>query len=334
MPTLYFKMGIYQEHRHSMSKPQHRMGITLIFSHLMTKQVPLHYTNTLNTLLSLHKVSIISMQFHLSYLISKEETITFYNLLLAERLQLEKRIQKLQKQINNYPKEQFICTTNGKYHKWYQSDGKTATYIPKNNRHLAEQLCTKKYLTLLIQDLSDEIQAIDSYLAKNKRKKHRAQQLLLNNSECQKLLSAYFRPLSDELTQWMLSDYDKNTSYPKQLIHPTSSGGLVRSKSEAMIHMLLTSHQIPFRYECALELNDAITYPDFTIRHPKTGATFYWEHFGLMEKTSYRQNMLSKLQHYTSSGIIPSIQLITTYETSQNPLTSKTVENLITQYFL
>ena len=107
------------------------------------------------------------MQFHLSYLISKEETITFYNLLLAERLQLEKRIQKLQKQINNYPKEQFICTTNGKYHKWYQSDGKTATYIPKNNRHLAEQLCTKKYLTLLIQDLSDEIQAIDSYLAKN-----------------------------------------------------------------------------------------------------------------------------------------------------------------------
>lgn len=206
-------------------------------------------------------------------------------------------------------------------------------YIPKQNYHLVEKLCVKKYLTSLLQDLSDEINAIDSYLSASKKKKNLSNQLLTKNSEYKKLLSPYFRPISEELAQWMYADYDKNKNYPNQLIHHTPSGNFVRSKSEAMIHMLLTSHNIPFRYECALILGQSKIYPDFTIRHPKTGVIFYWEHFGLLDKSSYRQNMLSKLDQYTSNGIYPSIHLITTYETQDHPLTSATVEKIIQQYF-
>ena len=74
--------------------------------------------------------------------------------------------------------------------------------------------------------------------------------------------------------------------------------------------------------------------PDFTIRHPKTGEFYYWEHFGLMDDPAYSKNAYSKLQFYASCNIIPSIQLITTFETKDIPLSSEMIESLIEYYFL
>ena len=97
---------------------------------------------------------------------------------------------------------------------------------------------------------------------------------------------------------------------------------------------MLFVNKIPFRYECELQLGEIFIYPDFTIRHPKTGEIYYWEHFGRMDDSKYNKNVPSKLQLYISNGIIPSIQLITTYETIENPLSSEKVESLIREYFL
>lgn len=132
----------------------------------------------------------------------------------------------------------------------------------------------------------------------------------------------------------MTSPYEHNTKYKEQLIHKTSSGNLVRSKSEAMIDMFLYMNRIPFRYECALQLGDTTLYPDFTIRHPQTGELYYWEHFGRMDDPFYYKNVFSKLHLYTSHGIIPSIHLITTYETKENPLSSEIIEKIIEHYFI
>jgi len=59
--------------------------------------------------------------------------------------------------------------------------------------------------------------------------------------------------------------------------------------------MILYADNIPFRYECALQLDNITIYPDFTIRHPQTGETIYWEHFGRMDKDDYSKNAFSKL---------------------------------------
>ena len=117
-------------------------------------------------------------------------------------------------------------------------------------------------------------------------------------------------------------------------MHKGSSGNYVRSKSESMIDMVLYIHKIPFRYECALTLGETTLFPDFTIRHPQTGEVFYWEHFGLMDNAEYSKNACSKLQLYTNHGIIPSIQLITTYETKEHPLTADVIEKIVEDYFL
>ena len=101
-----------------------------------------------------------------------------------------------------------------------------------------------------------------------------------------------------------------------------------------MISHFLYTNRIPFRYECALNLDTTTLYPDFTIRHPSTGEFYYWEHFGLMDDPSYCKTVSSKIYFYSINGIIPMIHLITTYETQNNPLSIETIEKTIEHYFL
>lgn len=252
--------------------------------------------------------------------------------MLSEYKKIENKIKNLKEQINALPSGNLICARNGKHYKWYKSNQHVNTYIPKKNRTLAEQLALKKYLCLLLDDLSHEKRAIQFYL--NHHSDTSKAELLLDNPEFKALLAPHFTPRSQELSDWMNSSYEHNPRHPEHLLHKSSSGNLVRSKSESIIDMLLYLNQIPFRYECALQLGETTIFPDFTIRHPKTGVVYYWEHFGLMDNPAYSQNVYSKLQLYTSHGIIPSIQLITTYETKERPISSDTITKIITHYFL
>ena len=101
----------------------------------------------------------------------------------------------------------------------------------------------------------------------------------MKDNEYTELLSDFFKPLSQELSEWMNTPYIRNSKYPEHLIHKTCVGYKVRSKSESMICTYLSINKIPFRYECALTLGNKVYYPDFTIRHPKTAEIYYWEHF-------------------------------------------------------
>lgn len=257
--------------------------------------------------------------------------LTIYTEMLSKYRKIEGQIQSIRKQIQQLPQGTFHCTRNGKHYKWYHCLDHQKVYIPKKQQPLAELLSLKKYLNLLLKDLSREKHAIQSYLQQHSEVSE-AEQLLLH-PEYQKLLSHSFVPTSQELTEWAQAPYIHKADHPENLLHQSISGHMVRSKSEAMIDMLLHVHKIPFRYECALQLGEVQLFPDFTIRHPKTGVTLYWEHFGMMDSLTYSQNAYSKLQLYTAHGIIPSIHLITTYETKENPLTPAIVEQVIEQYF-
>ncbi len=231
------------------------------------------------------------------------------------------------------PQGKLICTRNQDRYKWYVSDGHSHTYLPKTQRTKAEQLAIKKYLTLQLQEATKEKDALEFYLRHHHDAPHRSHELLYENPAYRDLLSSYFKPQAEELRKWASSPYPPNPKFPEQLSIQTISGHFVRSKSEALIDMLLYVNKIPYRYECALQLGDVTIYPDFTLRHPETGVLIYWEHFGKMDDPGYRQKAFSKLQLYSAHGIIPSINLITTYETSEHPLGTHNVEQIITQYF-
>lgn len=226
-----------------------------------------------------------------------------------------------------------MCAKNGKYIKWYLSDGKNQQVISKKDIEFAITMAAKKYFLLLYNDLSHEKTLLDHYLSK-----HiicgKAEQLLTSSTEFSRLLQLYFKPKSPELEQWMESSYHQYDGYPEHLVHETLPNVFVRSKSEAIIYMSLLHHSIPFHYEEILVFENLKFYPDFTIRHPKTGKYFYWEHFGKMDGRKYQRRTFSKLEDYASCGVYPTINLITTFETSENPLTFDKVERIIEEYFL
>lgn len=247
---------------------------------------------------------------------------------------LQKEIGNIKKELAALPDGKLICSHNKKYTNWYISDGHHKTYLPKSKRSLAEKLALKKYLTLKLQDLTQEKSAFDLLFKHHNPCKSKTEQFFTDYPEMQELLTSYFQVNNPSSAAWMQADYEKNSKYPEYLIHKTSSGIYVRSKSEAMIVHSLFSQKIPFRYECALEIGSVTLYPDFTILHPQTQELYYWEHFGKMDDEKYAKNTASKLQLYISHQIIPSINLITTYETAEHPFTYHEAQNIIENYFL
>jgi len=252
--------------------------------------------------------------------------------LLQTSQQLQEQIATIQHQIHNAPDGHIVCCHGKTNCKWYHSDGHSKRYIPKAERSLAEQLALKKYNSYVLDELVQEKKALDAYLHWMPTEK-KSEQLLLQPGYAD-LLATHFQPLSKELSDWTNCTYDQNPQHPEHLLHKTPAGHSVRSKSEAMIDSLLYTNKLPFRYECPLTLGGITIYPDFTIRHPITGKTYYWEHFGMMNDPTYSRHTISKLQFYISHGIIPSIDLITTYETSQTPLTTEMIHKIIDYYFL
>lgn len=98
-------------------------------------------------------------------------------------------------------------------------------------------------------------------------------------------------------------------------------------------HSRHLAEELALKKYLSLQLGGFTIYPDFTIRHPVTDKILYWEHFGLMDDPSYSQKALSKLNLYNSHGILPSAQLITTFETLDTALSPDTIERTINFYF-
>ena len=73
-----------------------------------------------------------------------------------ESQRLEKQIKHLESQIHELPEGKLICAQNDNRWKWYHSDGHKSVYIPKKEQLFAEKLATKKYLSLLSEDLRQE----------------------------------------------------------------------------------------------------------------------------------------------------------------------------------
>lgn len=279
--------------------------------------------------IQLYSQHLINHKFILT--VNQRRRLFIHTQILIHYQKIKKQIQNIEQQLKGLPPGNLVCTRNGKHYKWYQSIDHKCTYIPKRNIILANHLALKKYLNSLLSDLRQEQKSIELYL-KNHPLASRAEQLL-TMPEYKKLLEPYFSPSSQSLSEWMNNPYEHNSKHPENLIHKSISGHFLRSKSEAIIDMFLYTNKIPFRYECALNLGEYTLFPDFTIRHPKTGDTYYWEHFGLMDNIGYAQNAFSKLQIYTSHGILPSIKLITTFETKEHPIDIDTIAKTIDFYF-
>ena len=87
---------------------------------------------------------------------------------------------------------------------------------------------------------------------------------------------------------------------PEGLIHRTSDGTPVRSKSEVIVYDILTSLGLSVQYETPLMNKDGdlkdFRLPDFTVHYQ--GRTWYWEHLGMLDKASYKSDWELKRDWY------------------------------------
>ena len=185
-----------------------------------------------------------------------------------------------------------------------------------------------------MREYTRELSAIKRYLNHSNAEVMTDQIYLSENSGFRELLVSNMSLLNRELEEWRVADYPKNTFYPDKLQIRSADGTMVRSKSESLIASELASNGIPYRYECALEIEGQVFYPDFTIRHPATGRTIIWEHFGMIDREEYLESTLKKLRVYLRNGLIPGINFIITFETLQTPLGYDIVFKVIREYFM
>lgn len=252
----------------------------------------------------------------------------------------EKRIKQLlsyqktlEARLSVLPEGELHIYPAGNSTKWICAHQGKQIYLPKSKRSLAEALALKKYYSLQLLETKEELSLLSSMPSRSKTLS--AADLLAESSPYYPLLQGYFAkdklPVSAQ--KWCAESYETNHSHPEHLIHTTLAGHKVRSKSEVIIANLLYTNHIPYRYEAALPLKEFTAYPDFTIMHPVTNKIFYWEHFGMMDNAPYCDTACNKLKTYCYNGIFPSMQLITTYETSKCPISTDQVQQIITQYF-
>jgi hypothetical protein len=95
--------------------------------------------------------------------------------------------------------------------------------------------------------------------------------------------------------------------FEEHLIHRTSRGEMVRSKSEVIIANALASAGLDYSYERALTIDGVTKYPDFTIEDMASGTTILWEHCGMLHVPTYRRRWEEKLAWYASHGIVEGV---------------------------
>ncbi len=246
--------------------------------------------------------------------------------------EINKELEKITKLEKKFPQGELQCLKNENRYKWKVKGEKGLHYLPKTERNQAETLALKKYCECRKKELESEVAGWNAYLRKTDKIKV-SSEYLLNHPEYGRLLAKNFRPLDKELQRWQEEPYEKSTKHPENLLVQGTHGKMLRSKSEAIIDRMLYQNKIPFHYEEKLVLDGTILYPDFTIRHPKTGQVYYWEHFGMMGNPEYCNHACDKIKLYCRHGIIPSVNLILTYETKQCPLNADKVEIILQEYF-
>jgi len=262
------------------------------------------------------------------------------NKLIERQAFLKKTLKQIEDRENIYPEGTLrirVKNNRGIYYKIIDKTDTCGVYIPRKDDDLAKKLAQKEYEKKYKKSALKELKAIERFL------KDIDHENLKSCIECysnlipvRKELIAPFEISDVEYAaKWKEVSYEGLTFRDNDMSnYITDVGERVRSKSELLIANLLYKNNIPYKYECPLQIGNHIIYPDFTVLNIRKRKVLYWEHFGMMGDTEYCNNALKKIVTYSNANILIGDNLITTFETANCYIDIKHLNKLIKIYIL
>lgn len=257
--------------------------------------------------------------------------------LLKRVKELDSLIPKVEKSLKKAPEGTLVLSqSNGTvqyYHKT-ESTQKKGKYILAKDRNLVATLAQKDYDLRFLKVINEQKKQISKAI--KLLPDIEPAQIYSGLSEARKKL---VKPhaLTDEqyVEQWMNIQYEGKTFLDDTPVIMTERGERVRSKSEKIIADKLFMLGIPYRYEYPIKLKGyGMVYPDFTLLNVRTREEIYLEHFGMMDNPEYAQKAIQKIDNYVRNQIYVGKKLLVTFETLQNPLDMKVVEQMLKEFTL
>lgn len=250
---------------------------------------------------------------------------------------LEALIKDKEKALKKVPAGTLRYSINGNRIQYYHRTEPKDTigqYIRKEDRKLAEALAQRDYDTQLLKLAKCELNAI-----KNLRtiQEDNAIEALYENLKQPRRNLVIPDAISDELyaKQWQETEYQEKYMRDDVPEYYTARGERVRSKTELIIADTLNRLGVPYRYEASIYLEGAgIIHPDFTVLNVKRRKEFYWEHLGMMDVPTYIENALVRIDLYEQNGYYLGDKLLITHETSDQPIKTRKIEDLINRFLL
>jgi len=241
--------------------------------------------------------------------------------LLNRKKRLEQAIRLAEETLRNAPEGSLrIDHRQNSVHYYHVVKPNTnGLYIPKKDAEMVGLLANKSYCLKFVKKAKAELKTIQKFLSQIQS--YRAESVFSDLVPEKKLLVTPLLLGDDDYAErWTMQQYESNTSYREQCTFCTDRGEWVRSKTELIQANIYHELGIPYRYECAMTMqNGSVWYPDFTsldVRHRKV---YYHEHFGLMDDPEYRKKAFRKINEYAKNGICLGKNLLITFETTYCP---------------
>lgn len=259
-------------------------------------------------------------------------TMDYYQTVIEILDQLSAESDTAVGKIKKLPNGEIRKYQNGNYNKYFlKLPGKSLSYLSTSQVKLIEQLARKTYLQRYLEFHEIGQKELQKFLITHQDWLNVRAQLLEDFPFLSDNLA--YTDLERELKIWEDAPYKQCPYHPENKKVEGAKGIMMRSKGEGDISYDLLNDREPFHYEQLWNFPEGNFYPDFTIRHPKTGEFILWEHFGMMDKPEYVAEVARKLQIYEANGFCPENNLIVTYEDKEHPLSHRRILNEIDYFF-
>lgn len=260
----------------------------------------------------------------------------FESVVKARKECLDRLITRLKKDIAKAPEGMLRISPRKTYTQYYwrkNPSDRNGIYIHKDNMKLAVDLAQRDYNKKLLNIIEEEQHLANEYCRLLKEKPLEAAYDSLNRYK-QELVTSLEDEKAKRIALWKAQQYEKMPIDATTEFY-SNNGIRVRSKSELIIANMLEQYDVPYKYEKPIILKGIGTvHPDFTCLNTRTHKEIVWEHFGMMDNEAYASKNIIKLNTYNQNGYYIGKNMIASFETSQNPLSSRFVKAMIEEYLI